>query len=121
MSINRGMDKEDGVHVYNGIPCLCLLSGLQVFVTPWTVAHQAPLSMAFFRHEHWSGLPLPPPGDLPNTGIEFTSSVAPELAGGFFTTCATWEACNVILFSQKKEQSNAICSNMGGPGDYHTE
>ena len=84
------------------------------FATPWTVAHQAPLSMEFFRHEYWSGLPLPPPGDLPTTGIEFTSSVAPELAGGFFTTCATWEACNVILFSQKKEQSNAICSNMDG-------
>ena len=121
MSINRGMDKEDGVHVYNGIPCLCLLSGVQVFVTPWTVAHQTPLSMEFFRHEYWSGLPLPPPGDLPNTRIEFTSSVALELAGGFFTTCATWEAYNVILLSQKKEQSNATCSNMDGPRDSHTE
>ena len=100
---------------------LCLLSGVHVFVTPWTVAHQTPLSMEFFRHEYWSGLPLPPPGDLPNTRIEFTSSVALELAGGFFTTCATWEAYNVILFSHKKEQSNATCSNMDGPRDSHTE
>ena len=41
-----------------------------ILVTPWTVAHQAPLSMGFSRQEHWSGLPCPPPGDLPNPGIE---------------------------------------------------
>ena len=39
-------------------------------MTPWTVAHQAPLSMAFSRQEHWSWLPCPPPGDLPNSGME---------------------------------------------------
>ena len=38
--------------------------------TPWTVAHQAPLSMGFSRHEYWSGLPFPSPGDFPNPGIE---------------------------------------------------
>ena len=38
--------------------------------TPWTVVRQAPLSMGFFRQEYWSGLPCPPPGDLPNPGIE---------------------------------------------------
>ena len=38
--------------------------------TPWTVAHQAPLSMGFSRQEYWSGLPFPSPGDLPNPGIE---------------------------------------------------
>ena len=46
------------------------LSRVQLFVTPWTVAHQAPLSMGFSRQEHWSGLPCPPPGDLPDPGIE---------------------------------------------------
>jgi len=55
-------------------------------VTPWTVALQAPLSMGFSRQEHWSGLPLPPPGDLPNPGIKLLAPVAPALAGGFFTT-----------------------------------
>ena len=40
------------------------------FAAPWTVAHQAPLSMGFSRQEYWSGLPFPPPGDLPNPGIE---------------------------------------------------
>ena len=41
-----------------------------LFVTPWTVAHQAPLSMGLSRQEHWSGLPCPPPGDLPDPGIK---------------------------------------------------
>ena len=52
---------------------------------PWTVAHQAPLSMGFPRHEYWSGLSFPPPGDLPDLGIEPGSLASPELAGGFFT------------------------------------
>ena len=53
------------------------------FVTPWTVAHQASLSMGFPRQEFWSGLPFPYPGDLPDLGIKPAS---PALAGGFFTT-----------------------------------
>ena len=52
-------------------------------VTPWTVAHQAPLRMGFPGQEYWSGLPFPSPGDLPNPGIEPKS---PALAGSFFTT-----------------------------------
>ena len=47
-----------------------LLSHLQLFVTPWTVAYQGPLSMGFSRQEYWSGLPFPSPGDLPNPGID---------------------------------------------------
>ena len=47
-----------------------LLSHVQLFATPWTVAHQAPLSMGFYRHEYWSGLPFPSPGDLPKPGME---------------------------------------------------
>ena len=47
-----------------------LLSRVQLFVTPWTVAHQASLSMGFSRQEYWSGLPLPSPGDLPHPGME---------------------------------------------------
>ena len=49
-----------------------------------TVALQAPLSMGFSRQEHWSGLPCPPPGDLPNPGIKPTTLTSPTLAGGFF-------------------------------------
>ena len=47
--------------------------------TPWTVAHWAPLFMGFFRQEYWSGLPFPPPGDLPHPGIEPASLASPEL------------------------------------------
>ena len=54
--------------------------------TPWAVACQAPLSMGFSRQEYWSGLPFPPPGDLPNPGTEPMFLVFPALAGGFFTT-----------------------------------
>ena len=53
------------------------------FATPWTVAHQAPLSVEFSRQEHWSGLPFPTPRDLLNSGTEPSS---PALAEGFFTT-----------------------------------
>ena len=55
-------------------------------VSLWTVAHQAPLSMEFSRQEYRSGLPCPPPGDLPYLGIEPASLMSPALAGGFFTT-----------------------------------
>ena len=48
--------------------------------------------MGFSRQEYWSGLPCPPPGDLPNPGMEPTSLTSPTLAGGFFTTGTTWEA-----------------------------
>ena len=45
-------------------------SHVQLFAIPWTVAHQAPLSMGILQQEYWSGLPCPSPGDLPDTGIE---------------------------------------------------
>ena len=47
-----------------------LLSHVQLFVTPWTIAHQVPLSMGFSRQEYWSGLPFPTPGDLPDPEIK---------------------------------------------------
>ena len=51
-------------------------------MTLWTVTHQAPLSMGFSRQEYWSALPCPPPGDLPDPGIEPVSLMSPMLAGG---------------------------------------
>ena len=50
--------------------CVCVRSVVWLFATPWTVAHQAPLSMGFSRQEYGSGLPFPPPGNLPNPGTE---------------------------------------------------
>ena len=68
---------------------LGLFSRVQLCVTPWTVAHQAPLSMGFSRQEYWSGLPCPPPGDFPNPGIELASLMSLALARGFFSTSTT--------------------------------
>ena len=56
-----------------------LLSRIWLFVTPWTVAHQALLSREFPRQEYWSGLPFPSPGDLPGPGIKPMSPVSPAL------------------------------------------
>ena len=73
----------------------CVLSHfrcVQLFVTPWTVAGQVPLSMGFSRQEHWSGLSWPPPGGLPDPGIAPASLTSSALAGGFLTTRAAWEA-----------------------------
>ena len=60
--------------------------------TPWTGAHQAPLSMGFPRQEYWSGLPCPSPGDLPDPGIEPVSLMTLALADMLLTTSATWQA-----------------------------
>ena len=67
-------------------------SRVRLFETLWIVAHQAPLSLGFPRQKYWSGLPCPPPGDLPNPGIKPTSLKSPALTGNFFTSSATWGA-----------------------------
>ena len=77
--------------------CTQALSRVQLFVTPCTVACQAPLSVGYSRQEYWSGLLFPLPEDLPNPGIELAS---PALAGRFFTTSSIWETkiyCNNYL------------------------
>ena len=68
--------------------CVCThtLSVMSDSVAPWTVAHQAPLSMGFPRQGYWSELPFPPPGDLTDIGSEPASLGSPALAGRFFTT-----------------------------------
>ena len=70
---------------------LSCFSPVQLFATLWTVAHQAPLFMGFSRQEYWSGLPFPPPGDLPNQAIKLMTPMPPALPGRFFTTRAAWE------------------------------
>ena len=61
------------------------LSHVQLFAIPWTVAHQALLSM-YSRQKYWSELPFPSPGNLPDPGIKSTILASPALAGRFFTT-----------------------------------
>ena len=83
-------------------------SCVQLFATPWTVAYQAPLSMGFSRQECWSGLPCPPPGGLPNPGMEPepVSLMSPALAGRFFTT-------------RKRKRSRSSCLTLCDPRDCH--
>ena len=69
-----------------------LLSRVWLFVGPWTVAGQAPLSIGFLRQEYWSGLPFPSPGKSLYPGIKPVSTVSPALAGGFLTPSTTWQA-----------------------------
>ena len=80
--------------LFSGIlMCVCMLSIIScVRLCDTTVAHQALLSMGFSRQEFWSGLLCPPPGDLPDPGIEPTSLMSPTLADRFLTTSATWIA-----------------------------
>ena len=83
------------------------LSRVWLSATPWTVATQASLSVGFSRQEYCSGLPCPPPGDLPDPGIKPKSLMSPALAGGFFSTSITWEARTVLGGSLFKPQSLA--------------
>ena len=70
LSSSSSISLEFGVQPCPDLCCAWLLSPVLLFVTLWTVAHQAPLSMEFSRQEYWSRLPCPPPGDLPNPGTE---------------------------------------------------
>ena len=87
---------------------LSCFSHVQLCVTPWTVAHQAPLSKGFSGQEYWSGLPSPLQGIFPAQGSNLHHFTSPALAGGFFTTSATWEALifNLILPSM---MVNFVC------------
>ena len=86
----RGGDHPEP-SIWVGPTCVLaqLLSHVQLFATPWTVALQTPLSMGLSQQENWSGLPFPSPEDLPNSGIKFTSTAAGRL---FPYQWATWEA-----------------------------
>ena len=65
----KGLTDLSTISLANDIGCVCVLSHVQLCVTPWTVAHQTPLSMGFSRQEYWSGLPFPPSGHLPVQGL----------------------------------------------------
>ena len=75
------------------------LSRIQLFATPWTVAHQAPPFMGFSRQEYWSGLPFPSPGDLPDPGIE---SRSPALQADTLTSEPPGKHLNIALILKNK-------------------
>ena len=96
--------REKNIHTHKHTCRCCVqsLSRVRLFVTPWTVARQALLSMGFSRQEHWSGLPCPPPGDHPDPGIEPAFPKPPALAGRVFTISSTWEAQTHIWRANNK-------------------
>ena len=83
---------QEGALESSRIIILLALSHVWLLATPWTTAHQAPLSMRFSRQEYWSGLPFPPPGELSHPGIKLKSPVAPALAGRFLPLGSSREA-----------------------------
>ena len=83
---------------YDFLPIAQMLQS-RLTLWPWTVAHQVPLSMGFSRQEYWSGLPCPPPGDLPNPGMEPTSPEISWIAGEFFTTGLSGKSVLLWLYS----------------------
>ena len=105
------------------------LQRVRLFATLWTVARQAPLSTGLPRQEYWSGLPYPPPGDLPDPGIKPTSLTSPALAGGFFTTSTSWVSTqypgmvpkrNIKRKKGTQESRNEVLQNLStvfGTGD----
>ena len=75
--------------------CVCLhAQGVQLFATPWTVAHKAPLSKGFSSQEDWNEVPFPSPGDLPDPGIEPASPASRWI----LYHSATWEAPHILIF-----------------------
>ena len=94
-SLKLAQEKEDDFN-FTEFRNVCYhaqwLSPAELSAMPWTVACQTPLSLGFPKLEYWSGLPFPPPGDLPNPEIEPASLMSPALAGEFFPASATWEA-----------------------------
>ena len=71
-------------------------------MSPWTVAHHAPLSVGFSRHEYWSGLPFPFPGDLPEPGIKATPLMSPALAGSSLLLAPPGKSLKATQWSKEK-------------------
>ena len=95
--MTKGPIQEENIKIVNIYPPNIKvkeksLSCVLLFAIPWTVAHQAPLSMGFSRQEYWSGLPFPMPEDLSNPRIKHISLMSPALEGRFFATSVSWES-----------------------------
>ena len=89
VSLQKIMPKKHTKRYSKLLVIMCMLSHVRLFVAPWAVARQSPLSMEFSSQEYWSGFPFPTPGDLPNLGVEPMSPASPALAGGFFTAASS--------------------------------
>ena len=94
--------------------CACACSVLRLFATPWTVTHQAPLSIEVSRQEYWSGLTFPTPGDLPDPGIKPECPESPALAGFFITEPPGKSWLHLLRFKSPNNYSHAIREGLAG-------
>ena len=85
-----------------------LLQSCPTLCSPVDCSPPGSLSMGFSRQEYWSGLPCPPPGDLPNPGIKLKSLMSPALGGRFFTTSATWDSFYEYQISNKNKNQEPV-------------
>ena len=91
----NGKDLTEAHEVKKHICVLSHFSYVRLFVTLWTIAHQASQSMEFSRQDYWSGLPCPPSGDFLDLGIKLVPLGSSVLADGFFNTRVSWEALSI--------------------------
>ena len=110
ISHSLGNGPEYGTHTLTHTACV---RAIQLFVTPWTVVCQAPLSMGFFGQEYWSGVPCSPAGNLPSSGTEPAFLVSPALAGTVVTTSTTQEALPTL-------HHHNVCTRHRSPGEPST-
>ena len=99
--------------------CVCVLScfsRVRLFGILLTIASQASLSMGFSRQEYWTGLPFPPPGDLPHPGIKPTSPVSPALAGRFFTTESPGKLRSLYTGTRLPGHQSSLLPSKAAPG-----
>ena len=104
--------KQGLCRIHSGCGCqrqcaMCSLSRVWFFAIPWSVAHQAPLSMRFSQQEYCSGVPCPPPRDRPNPGVKSASLMTPAMAGRLFTTSST--QIYYLDNSDYSFKSNVLC------------
>ena len=89
-----------------------LLTPVRLFATPWTIAHQVPLPLGFPKQEYWSGLPFPPPGNLPHPGIQSGSPAFSCISRWILYQGATWEPKNFKIIGRTNwTQSNCLNKN----------
>ena len=105
-SLNKSQTCAPCIEVLTTGACMpSCFSRVRFFPTLWTAGCQAPLSIGFSRQEYWSELLRPPPGDLPNPGIEPVSLTSPALADRFFSTRATREVPRSPHFTDKETEA----------------
>ena len=117
LAVDMGLIPSQGTRIPHTMRACCHFSPVRLFAT-YGLLSPGPLSKGFSRQEYWSGLPCPPPGNLPYLRIEPTSLKSPASAGGFFTASSTWEAFSRIMqhsqYTKNKKEGKEKSKKLGG-------